>query len=222
MNEKIETKICVKCREVKDINLFIKKSNTCKSCKKDYQSSWYRINKDRILIDRKEYYKTNKEKISEYEKAYYLKNKEKIDLINKNWRENNTTRNKEVQKLWRENNKERKRECNKIWNNKNIEKNRQYKKNWDKRNPDKTAAKVQQRNARKLQAQPKWANEFFIKEAYTLAKLRSDMFGFKWHVDHIVPLRSNLVCGLHCEDNLQVIPASYNISKSNKHWPDMP
>lgn len=56
---------------------------------------------------------------------------------------------------------------------------------------------------------------FFIQEAYHLAKLRSDMTGIKWHVDHIVPLKSHLVCGLHCISNLQVIPASTNIKKSN-------
>lgn len=78
------------------------------------------------------------------------------------------------------------------------------------------------RRARKYQATPQWANKFFIQEIYDLAQRRSKMLGFKWHVDHIVPLKSELVCGLHVENNLQVIPGVLNISKFNRSWPDMP
>jgi hypothetical protein len=46
--------------------------------------------------------------------------------------------------------------------------------------------------------------------------------GIAHEVDHIVPLLSGLVCGLHCEANLQVITAFENQSKNNRFWPDMP
>lgn len=32
---------------------------------------------------------------------------------------------------------------------------------------------------------------------------------------------SKKVCGLHCEANLRALPAVDNISKGNRHWPDM-
>lgn len=87
---------------------------------------------------------------------------------------------------------------------------------------DKICAKTRLRQANALRATPPWANKFFISEAYHLAKLRTQKFGFKWHVDHIVPLRSKIVCGLHVEHNLQVIPAIENLRKHNRIWPDMP
>jgi hypothetical protein len=42
------------------------------------------------------------------------------------------------------------------------------------------------------------------------------------HVDHIVPLQSEIVCGLHGEANLQLLTETENKVKSNKLWPDMP
>lgn len=91
-----------------------------------------------------------------------------------------------------------------------------------KKNLHKRAVIEANHRAQKLNATPRWANEFFISEAYHLAKLRTKMLGYPWHVDHIVPLKSKFVCGLHVENNLQVIPAVDNFRKHNSYWPDMP
>lgn len=73
-----------------------------------------------------------------------------------------------------------------------------------------------------LKAIPAWADSAAIDAVYAKAKNLSEVTGFPWHVDHVVPLQSPLVCGLHCEANLQVLPWVVNLSKSNRHWPDMP
>ena len=76
-----------------------------------------------------------------------------------------------------------------------------------------------------MNATPAWANQFFIEEAYDLARLRTQQKtgrSDEWQVDHIVPLQHPLVQGLHVEHNLQVIPAIHNQRKGNRVWPDMP
>ena len=69
------------------------------------------------------------------------------------------------------------------------------------------------------QAKPKWLTEehkFMLDEIYELRDLRSSLTGVTHHVDHIVPLRGENCCGLHVPWNLQVIPATENLSKSNR------
>lgn len=59
-------------------------------------------------------------------------------------------------------------------------------------------------------------------EAHGLCLARQSSTGIEWQVDHIVPLQSEFVCGLHNEFNLRVISQSENSSKKNRYWPDMP
>lgn len=126
--------------------------------------------------------------------------------------------NAEQNREWKRNN----RDASKKWDRENPERIREMKRKWKQQNPDKVCADSMRRITSRLTATPAWANEFFISEAYHLARIRSKITGVKWHVDHIVPLRSKLVCGLHCEHNLAVIPADQNFRKSNRRWPDMP
>lgn len=71
------------------------------------------------------------------------------------------------------------------------------------------------RRASTSQAVPVWANQEEILYVYQLAQERG------LSVDHIVPLQSNKVCGLHTEDNLRCIPKKLNTQKGNRYWPDM-
>jgi len=87
---------------------------------------------------------------------------------------------------------------------------------WAKENPGKAAARVQRRKARILKATPQWADLSAIRSIYETAS------ELGLHVDHIVPLRSPLVCGLHCEANLRMLQATDNLRKGNRWWPDAP
>jgi hypothetical protein len=66
-----------------------------------------------------------------------------------------------------------------------------------------------------------WQDMDHIRAIYALAKIYRDA-GIDCVVDHIVPLRSKLVSGLHVQGNLAVIPREDNATKSNRWWPDMP
>jgi len=114
-------------------------------------------------------------------------------------------------KNWYVANKDKKREYDK-----------KYRKIYYKREAIKLNASVNARRRKVRNSKPKWANDFFIKEIYELTSMRKKMTGIAWTVDHIVPIRSPIVCGLHCEFNLQILTLSENISKGNRHWPDMP
>lgn len=83
-------------------------------------------------------------------------------------------------------------------------------------------ARTSARRAQSRLATPKWADKDKIKDFYRGASLLNCWDGPRAQVDHIVPLVSDLVCGLHCEQNLQILFAHENLSKGNRWWPDMP
>jgi len=79
------------------------------------------------------------------------------------------------------------------------------------------------RRSRKSKATPLWLNDTHlseIKNFYWLAKDLTAVSGDTYHVDHIVPLKGENVCGLHVPWNLQVLPADINLSKGNRYAND--
>lgn len=93
---------------------------------------------------------------------------------------------------------------------------------WRAANIEYTRAKDCHRMAMKRGKQVPWAQIEEIAEIYALAAFASKFFGKPYEVDHIVPVNSELVCGLHVVANLEVVARHENRSKSNKAWPDMP
>lgn len=82
--------------------------------------------------------------------------------------------------------------------------------------------KIVRRKRAKRLATPVWADINAMRAIYRAAQEISLKTGVKHHVDHIVPLKSDIVCGLHSQFNLQVIPGKDNLRKHNRYWPDMP
>lgn len=74
------------------------------------------------------------------------------------------------------------------------------------------------RDRRNRQATPKWLTPEQRKQIVDIYEHMRDcraVTGEDYHVDHIVPLRGENICGLHVPWNLQVLPAYVNMSKSN-------
>ena len=125
-----------------------------------------------------------------YEKKYREKHREKRLLEHKEWRKNNPGAYSACQKKWRDAN----REITSYFN--------------------------QKYRAQKKKAMPKWLDEKQISEIrdfYWLSKDLTAVSGQEYHVDHIIPLNGEGVCGLHVPWNLQVLPADINLKKSNSH-----
>jgi hypothetical protein len=77
------------------------------------------------------------------------------------------------------------------------------------------------RRLRKLNRVPAWADVPAMRRVYEESRRRRDA-GEDVQVDHIVPLKSELVSGLHVPANLQIIDTEWNRIKANEWWPDMP
>lgn len=78
---------------------------------------------------------------------------------------------------------------------------------------------------RKLyQATPPWYNEDHHKRILAIYKERDRLRKRCENVvvDHIIPVCSDMVCGLNVPWNYQIITEKENAQKSNKYWPDMP
>jgi hypothetical protein len=117
---------------------------------------------------------------------------------------------------WAANNRPKRAEICKAWSSRNAEQVRETKRRYCENNKGKVNAHTAMRRARKSKATPPWINRAEVVAIYKLAKERG-LF-----VDHIVPIHNELVCGLHCEDNLRCITKELNEFKGNRYWPDMP
>lgn len=90
-------------------------------------------------------------------------------------------------------------------------------KKWREKNKGYVTAASKARKVAKLNRTPKWADKEKIKAYYDICAFFNEVNGYvKYHVDHKIPLQGKMVSGLHVHYNLQILPASENMSKGNK------
>jgi hypothetical protein len=98
----------------------------------------------------------------------------------------------------------------------------QYRKKHKEKNPDYYKALTSVRKRRHRDATPKWittGHKLAMRQLYLQAMELTKLTGERYVVDHIVPLISEAVCGLHVPWNLRVITQEENLRKSNKLEP---
>lgn len=141
-----------------------------------------------------------------------------------------TSRCKECKKLYKPNSNEYSRAYYHATHEKRLEtKRKSYMKHQAKRRAetaeyDRThrvekTAREALRRAQQLQATPLWLTDEHKAEIEAIYQLRDELTkesGIIYHVDHIDPLVSDKLCGLHVPWNLRVITAEENLKKSNK------
>lgn len=158
--------------------------------------------------------RTSRQKDPERTKAQYKKDVAKLKT-NIVW----VQQKRETDVLYRKANKEQCRAIIAAWSARNPDKVKQYAKKTKVANKGRVNADTVKRRLAKINRTPTWLTEddhWMIEQAYELATIRTKMFGFQWHVDHIIPLQGKTVSGLHVPLNLQVIPGIENIRKGNR------
>ena len=101
-----------------------------------------------------------------------------------------------------------------------LEIKREYQAAWKERNKVWVRADTKARRRKHREATPPWLSgkqKSEIRQLYQIAITMTQTTGEQYVVDHIVPLRSDVVCGLHVAWNLRVITREENLKKSNKH-----
>lgn len=192
-------KTCRRCNEPKIVALFSKNKRYadglwpyCKPCDAKRVAEYRAKNPEKIRETLRKSRAKNAESVAEYKRRYRAKNPEKVKVARK------------------------------VAYDKNRETELAVAAEYKRNNPHITRAIMASRVAKKKNATPAWIDRDEIRELHKQAVEFTRLTGYPWHVDHIVPLKSDLVCGLHWHGNMQVISGSENQSKSNRHWPDMP
>lgn len=201
-------KRCAKCGVEKPLGEFHKRARSpdglrarCKPCHVADAGVWQKRNPEKRKTIVRAWQKRNPEKFKAGKDAWRGANPEKVIAQGRRWRRDNIEKARAKVAKWQVANREKASAASSAW---------------AKAHPEKVTAYCAKRRADKLRATPAWACMVAIAAVYAEAKRVGAT------VDHVVPLRSALVCGLHVGANLKVISKAENSAKGNRYWPDMP
>lgn len=179
-------------------------SGSCVTCCKSRKAEWE---------------KRNPEKVSEAKRLWIERNPEKVLTIKRRHEEKNASQVTESKRAWRQRNPDKIKAKNASWLAANKDRMRDLNADWYRSNRDKASARDMRRRAGLQAASVDWGREFtsfVVSEAANVAAQREVITGFKWHIDHMVPIKCRKASGLHVWSNLQVIPALLNAKKLNR------
>lgn len=172
----------------------------------------------------KAWYEANKDRAKESSRRFKLRRRhENPERYREEYSEYNSRPEvKERRKKYRTDNRERENSRCSAWysSNKDRHKRGVIKYRSTEKGRAAALANCRHRQATKTRSVPPFANRAAIRAVYRKARELSKTLGVKLVVDHVIPLRSPLVCGLHCESNLQLLADDLNVAKSNSFHSD--
>lgn len=211
MDTILTTKYCLGCQQDKTLNLFWKNKRSadgldryCVDCGKARRKKDYEDNKDKYL-----------QRVQQYQQRPEFKEQHK--KYQQTWLTNGgDVWMKEYQQHYCEQHKEKRVRVSKEWYEQHPESLSDIQLRYRINNRGVILSRLAKRRAQKKQAIPPWFEKEAVEALYKQCKLKSIQEGKNYHVDHIIPINNTDVCGLHCLDNLQILTAEENMSKSNK------
>ena len=207
-------KLCKRCGHVKPHSEYTSSKVTSDGCQAYCRACYAELARIRKAA--------NPEKIRAIDAASKTRNREKINAAKREKRQANPEKYREERRASYIRNREKELASGRAYKQKHAERLAKLQSEFLKANPHIGRFYRSKRRAAERMATPSWSNHAAILDFYVTAAGLGMWTGDWYEVDHIVPLQSKLVCGLHCEANLRVIPRSENRSKSNRYWPDMP
>ncbi len=206
MNLDMQTFTCSFCEADLPLASKLRRGSKCKACHAKYVREYRAKNIERARELERQRRARRKEQHRAYAAIWYQANKDRI-------KESSRRRYQRIKS------KPSEQRARQEWRLSNAHLTRGYSRSYRQRHRDRVAAYVQAKNAKRRQAQPAWANKFKIRVMYRTASVLTRLTGRKFEVDHIYPLNSPFMCGLHVETNMRVISKAENVRKSNRYWP---
>lgn len=210
-------KTCTKCGETKPLDQYPKHSTckggrapVCRECKLIKKRAYYCANAAALKAKATEYQRNNRERTNAIARKHLANNRENI---NARARERNATDSAKTKaKQYRQDRSAHYAALAAAQRAKDPEAHRAQQREWARQNPDKTQARTAAYRAARLNATPAWFEKSAIEWLYLDSATRAEAH----HVDHVLPLQGETVCGLHCLANLEIVTASENTSKQNR------
>ena len=171
-------------------------------------------------------YEQNRERLKALQREYYTTNAAREIARKRRRRAEDPEKARQMDRAFRQRHKDRLIKKDRSYYYAHLEQGREYRRarreekarynaRYRSENAHIIAAARARRHAAQKRATPSWADRRGINNVYRQAAEATRVTGVSHEVDHIVPMSSSLVCGLHVPWNLRVLTKVQNRAKGN-------